>query len=175
MRHIITSLIKIPNTLKYFWNFKQLQNITFSHLQVLKIQDECPRNELFINSWKLMSNDLLNIAVIKFCPNLRRLFNGLTNNELELLKLFLEDFQYLESIKICCKGYFSEKDLFDIIIKYSPKTFYELKLNYSYNTSSILQPEELESFLISWKNRIPQKSLSLIFLIIFDNEAYTVP
>ncbi|RIA83604.1 hypothetical protein C1645_833540 [Glomus cerebriforme] len=165
-----------------FEDFKQLQNVTFSYLQVLIIHDECPRNELLIKFLEIngknlkefyinKSNDLLNIAIIKFCPNLRILFTGLTNNELELLKLFLENLQYLESIKICCKGYFSEKILFDIIIKYSPKTFYELKLNYSYNTSSILQPEELESFLISWKNRIPQKSFSLI---IFDNEAYTL-
>src|SRR2546423_10514295 len=61
--------------------------------------------------------------------------------------------------------------------KYSPKYFYELKI---YNEQSYrllsgngrpskLLSEDLESFFISWKSRIPKKSLSLI-LIKFDYE-----
>jgi hypothetical protein len=49
-----------------------------------------------------------------------------------------------------------------------PKNFYKLKLTLSHR--DILSPEESESFFISWKNRISQKSLSLtIFCDIYLN------
>ncbi|RIA85000.1 hypothetical protein C1645_782879 [Glomus cerebriforme] len=83
--------------------------------------------------------------------------------------MFFSNCQYLESIEIYCEGYFNEKNLFDIVAKYSPKNFYELELNYSNNAKSELLPEELESFLVSWTNRIPRKSLSLII----DNDAHS--
>jgi len=67
----------------------------------------------------------------------------------------------LEIIKIVCgKKYLKEKEMFEVISKYSPKNFYELKLN----TLSGLLPE---SFFISWRDHIPQKSLSFI-IVIFD-------
>ena len=50
------------------------------------------------------------------------------------------------------------KELLKIITKYSPENFHELKLDY---LGSKLFLEGLESFLISWKERTPQKSLSL--------------
>ncbi|CAB4381658.1 unnamed protein product [Rhizophagus irregularis] len=60
---------------------------------------------------------------------------------------------------------FNEKNLFEIVSKYSPKYFFKLVLVYnSYNPRSELLPEELESFFISWKNRVPQKQLTLIIV-----------
>ena len=60
----------------------------------------CPRDELLIkfleNNGKNLkkfhinkSNDSLNLFIIKFCPNIRNLFTGLKNDELETLKMFL--------------------------------------------------------------------------------------
>ena len=69
------------------------------------------------------SNDSLNLAIIKFCPNIRNLFTGLKNDELETLKMFFNSLQYLESVKICCEeGFLSEKDIFDVVANYSPNS-----------------------------------------------------
>ena len=55
----------------------------------------------------------------------------------------------------------------EVVAKYSPKNFYELKI---YNDShSELVPEDLESFFISWKNRLPKKLLSLIIIVDYYN------
>ena len=81
--------------------------------------------------------------------------------------MFFNSFQYLESFKICCSVELfneSEKNLLDVIANYSPGNFCRLVLEYSNFARSELLPEELESFFISWKNRIPQKSLSLIII-----------
>src|SRR5437016_14116880 len=82
--------------------------------------------------------------------------------------MFFNSLQYLESVTIGCEGLFSEKDLFDVVAKYSPKNFYKLKLKYSNHAQSELLPEELESFFISWKNRMPPKLLSLIITGVND-------
>src|ERR1051325_11654561 len=153
-----------------FEDFKELQYVTFSQLQVLKFEYESPRNELLVkfleNSGKNLrefyvnysTDNSLNLAVAKFCPNIRKLFIGYKINDIETLKMVLNSCQYLESIKIQWDNlYLGEKDLFDVVAKYSPKNFHELKLSYTY---SDLLPEELESFFISWANRTPQKPLS---------------
>ena len=160
-----------------FDDFNQLQHVTFSHLQVLKFQYESPSNELLIkfleNNGKNLkefyvnynTDDSLNLAIAKFCPNLRKLFTGFNDNELETLKTIFDSCQYLESIKIwCCDGYLNEKVIFDVLVTHSPKNFYELKLCYSYVSKSDLLPDELETFFTSWSNHIPQKSLSLIII-----------
>jgi len=65
-----------------FEDFKKLRYITFSKLQHLEFRFQCPRNELLIefleNNGKnlkkifiCMSNDSLNLAIVKFCPNIR--------------------------------------------------------------------------------------------------------
>ena len=56
----------------------------------------------------------------------------------------------------------SEKEAFEAFAKYSHKNVSELILYHLYVVESILLPEELESFFISWTNRVPQKSLSLV-------------
>ena len=58
-----------------------------------------------------------------------------------------------------------------VVVEYSPRDIHELKLCYDFEAQSELLPEELESFFISWTNRIPQKSLSFI---IIHNDAGTL-
>ena len=79
--------------------------------------------------------------------------------------MILNSCQHLESIQIwCCSDYLNEKELLEVLAKYSPNSFYELKLCYSSVGISKLLPEELESFLTNWSNRISQKSLSLFII-----------
>ena len=63
--------------------------------------------------------------------------------------------------------FLSEKEALEVFVKYSPKNVRELKLCFHYNIKSKLLPEELESFLIIWSNRIPQRSLSLKFITCY--------
>ncbi|RIA81245.1 hypothetical protein C1645_837307 [Glomus cerebriforme] len=80
-----------------------------------------------------VNDDLLNLAISKFCPNLRKLFIIFKNNKLESLKTIFIGCQYLESIEIWCGiGYLNENDLFRIIAQYSPRNFYELEI-FHYN------------------------------------------
>jgi hypothetical protein len=75
------------------------------------------------------------------------------------LKIVFNTCQYLESIKIWCGGEFlSEKEALEMVAKYSPKNFNELKLYitiyyYSSRLSKLPLPEELESLFVSWTNR----------------------
>ncbi|CAB4383860.1 unnamed protein product [Rhizophagus irregularis] len=85
-----------------FEDFKKLQYITFSQLQLLKFIEVSPRNDY----------------LIKF----------LENNGRNLKEFYINDI---------------------------------LVYNLYYPRSELL-PEELESFFISWKNRVPQKQLHLI-------------
>src|SRR5205085_1199012 len=99
----------------------------------------------------------------KFCPNLRKLSVGFKNYELETMKMVFNSCQYLESIKIWCGGeLLSESEALDMVAKYSSKSLCELIFYHLYPLQLKLLPEELELLLISWKNRVPPKSLSLI-------------
>ena len=53
--------------------------------------------------------------------------------------------------------------------KHSHKNVSELILYHFCDIRSKLLPEELESFFISWTNRIPQKSLSLVIVVKYQN------
>ncbi|RIA82891.1 hypothetical protein C1645_834658 [Glomus cerebriforme] len=157
-----------------FKDFKKLQYVTFPHLQILKFEFKCPIHEELIKFLEYNGKNLkelylgddknsINHTIAKLCPNLRKLSAGFKNHELETLKMIFFSCQYLESIKIWCGGSFlNEKDALDMIVNYSPKNICELNLYYLYDLKPELLPEELESFFISWKNRIPQKSLSLV-------------
>jgi hypothetical protein len=92
----------------------------------------------------------LDLSITKFCTNLRKLRTGF--NDCEILKIIFENCQYLESFVFSCVG----KEVLEIIAKYSPKNFHELKF-----CPDKLSSEELESFFISWKNRTSHKPLSL--------------
>jgi hypothetical protein len=157
-----------------FEYFKELQYASFPQLQVLKFNYSCPKYELLI---KFLENNgknlkefyvknngyLLNLAIAKFCPNLRKLFTIFRNDELETIKLIFNNCQYLESIQAWCGGrYLNDKEILEIILKYSPRNFYELNIYYIWGAQPKILPEELEEFFINWNNRIPQKSLSFI-------------
>ncbi|PKY14904.1 hypothetical protein RhiirB3_427000 [Rhizophagus irregularis] len=162
-----------------FEDFNLLQYVRFFKLEILIFQFEFPRNELLIkfleNNGKNLkefyinkSNDELNLAVIKYCPNLRKLFSEFKSNDLKSLKIILNNLNSLESIKISyiesiLDDDFNENDLFNILVKYSPKNVYELILSFSHKQLNFL-PKELESFFINWMNRIPQRSLTLIIV-----------
>ncbi|RIA81347.1 hypothetical protein C1645_837155 [Glomus cerebriforme] len=157
-----------------FEYFKKLQYVTFPHLKILKFKFSYPRYELikFLeNNGKNLKelyirhsygDNSLNLAIAKFCPNLRKYFT-IFNNELESLKTIFISCKYLESIEIWCGDeYLNDKEVLELIVKFSPRNFCELKIYYVIDARSEILPEELEKFFIDWKNRIPQKSLSFI-------------
>ncbi|RIA87278.1 hypothetical protein C1645_827987 [Glomus cerebriforme] len=151
-----------------FDDFNQLQYVTFPKLKILKFLCVISRIEMLIkfletNGKNLMEfsvdychDNLLNLAIAEFCPNLKKLSIIFMKNELETLKLILNKCQYLEIFNICGDRYLNDEEFLKILVKYLPKNFYELEINF-YTTY-----EGLEEFFINWKNRIPQKSLSLI-------------
>ena len=108
----------------------------------------------------------LKLFIAKFCPNLKKLYLKFDDGELDILKTIFNGCQYLESIKILC-GSLSVKEVLQSVAKYSPKSFYELKLHK--DSFSSLCSKELEFFFISWKNRTPMKSLILNGIIIIIN------
>jgi hypothetical protein len=170
-----------------FEDFIELQHVIFPKLQTLRFEDASPKTELLIkfleNNGKFLKefhvesdNNLLNLAIAKYCFNLKIfsiLILSYENLELETLKEIFNNCQNLESIKVKCDGKY-EKELLDIIAEYSPINFYELGLYYPYDAKSKLLPQEFESFFVNWKNRTSQKPLSLIIdsysgKNIFDN------
>ncbi len=159
-------------------SFKSFQHVTFSQLQILKFPFSCPNHEdltkfLENNGKSLMEIYLdrvnifnsLNLAIAKFCPNLKSLCTIFLNYEVETLKIILNSCQQLESIGTWCSNYhFNENELLEIVVKHSPKKFYELKIYYTDILRSELFLDGLEPVFKSWANRIPQKSLSLIII-----------
>src|SRR5437763_466965 len=84
-------------------------------------------------------------------------------DELDELKIIFNSCQHLESIKIRCRNDFlSEKEVLEAVANHSPKSFYELIIVYGSNSN--LFSKDLESFFVSWKSRIPKKSLNLIII-----------
>ncbi|CAB4395914.1 unnamed protein product [Rhizophagus irregularis] len=115
--------------------FEKLQYVIFSQLQVLKIRNAIPSDGILI---KFLENNGKNLKEIYIC---------------------------FESIKIWCGGEFlSEKQALETVVKYS-QNINELILLHVFIFQFNLLPEELESFFVNWTNRVPQKSLSLNFLI----------
>ena len=149
-------------------------------MKILKIPYAYPEDGLLINFLEINGktlkeismreiegyyNSSLNLAVAMFCPNLRKLSVGFKYDGLEAIKMVFNSCQYLESIKIWCGGnLLTEKQALEMVVKYSPKSLCELILCHAFPVISELLPEELESFLVSWKNCVPQKSLSLIIV-----------
>src|SRR5947199_7828886 len=110
-------------------------NMLFPHMQVLKFKYERPRDELLKNLKEFDGyfDNSLNLVIVKFCPNLRKIFTGFKKNELETLIIMFNGCRYLESIKIWCSdNYLSEYDLFKAVAKYSPINVCELILRYSF-------------------------------------------
>ncbi|CAG8548383.1 943_t:CDS:2 [Funneliformis mosseae] len=164
---------------RYFDDFKELQFVTFPKLQILKIPYACPKVEYFTSFLERNGKNLkefntdtdnksLKSSIVKLCPNLVKLSLLLKNDEVETLKIIFNGCKQLESLEVWCgefcgKKYLKEEELFAIIADHSPPSFHELKL---YNLDgSELFPEDLDSFLMCWKFRIPFKSFSLIVIV----------
>ncbi|CAG8595986.1 15183_t:CDS:1 [Funneliformis caledonium] len=164
---------------RYFDDFKELQFVTFPKLQILKIPYACPKVEYFTSFLERNGKNLkefntdtdnksLKSSIVKLCPNLVKLSLLLKNDEVETLKIIFNGCKQLESLEVWCgefcgKKYLKEEELFAIIVDHSPPSFHELKL---YNLDgSELFPEDLDSFLMCWKFRIPFKSFSLIVIV----------
>ncbi|RIA92332.1 hypothetical protein C1645_736427 [Glomus cerebriforme] len=163
---------------KNFEDFKKLQYVNFPKLQILDFPYKCPKPEFLMNFLEINGKNLkqlnvglyvdmskaLNLSIIKYCSNLKRLSKVFDNDELDALRNIFDSCDNLESIKLWCGKdcYLNEKEVLKTVANYSPKNFYELKL-YTVSDSE-LQPEDLESFLISWKNRPLKKTLNLIII-----------
>ncbi|GBB92398.1 hypothetical protein RclHR1_00200031 [Rhizophagus clarus] len=160
-----------------FDDFNYLQYIHFSNLKVLKFLFKISRIDLLIKFLEINGKNLLefcvdydhnyslNLAIAKFCPNLKILSTIFMRNELETLKLILNNCQYLENIKVQ-NGIedLDSKEFFETLAKFSPKNFYELEVDYCSFGSLKLLCETLEEFFMNWKNRIPLKLISLIIV-----------
>ena len=83
--------------------------------------------EIYINGER--RDSALKFSIAKFCPNLKKL--SINNGELDLLKTIFISCQQLESIKFCCNGELEK--MFNIVAKYSPENFHELKYVMIYN------------------------------------------
>ncbi|GES81137.1 hypothetical protein GLOIN_2v1876960 [Rhizophagus clarus] len=163
-----------------FCELNKLQYIKFPKLQILKFPYGCPRFDILIKFLEISGRNLkefyigdydnsLNLAIAKFCPNLKSLFTIFMDNELETLKLIFNQCQLLESVRIWC-GYelLREKDFLETLAKYSPKNFRKLRL---FNDSdSKLVSKDLEEFFVNWKNRVPQKSLHFTIIKYFEED-----
>ena len=105
------------------------------------------------------------MTIAKFCPKLELLCTRFKDDEAETLKMISNGCQLLESIKV----WYSHEDdlnknkLLEVIATCSSEKFHELKIHWErLLTEKYL--EELEPFLMSWANRMPPKSLSLIII-----------
>ncbi|GBC33383.2 uncharacterized protein OCT59_007555 [Rhizophagus irregularis] len=156
-----------------FIGFEELQHIFFPQLQILKIRRAFPRDELlkiflenngknlkefYLGDFGGISDKSLNLAIARTCPNLKKLSTGFSY-ELITLQIVFDGCQYLESIRI-----WYEKKALEAIAKYSHNIDELILYHHSFKARFELLPKELESFFIDWKNRVPQKSLSLIIV-----------
>ncbi|CAG8635639.1 13802_t:CDS:1 [Funneliformis mosseae] len=164
---------------RYISDFDKLQHVTFQNLRVLKIPNRQPKSEFFTkflenngqNLVELVLSDVnksVKLSISRFCPNLKNLFVLFGKDETNLLKAILDSCQALESIKMWCgHDFLNEKEFLEVIASFSPKNFNELKL---YNDTRELFREDMESFLLSWGNRIPHKPLKLFVTTLELNE-----
>jgi len=175
-----TNLQEIVLSLGWFDDeyFKILHHVTFPRLQILKFLDGYPNHEhltkffenngenlkeLHISRGNGNNRNSLNLAIAKFCLNLKSLYTTILYNEIETFKEILSSCQQLESIEILCgKDYLNIGELLNVVARYSSKEFYELRIRPIDKYE--LFPEALESGFTSWANRIPQKPLSFIII-----------
>jgi hypothetical protein len=166
-----------------FEDFDQLQYVKFPQLKVFEFNRFCPKLEILIKFLEVNGKNLtrfdgfyncktMNLTLAKFCPNIKNLsttFNDYKEDELESLKIVLTNCQYLESISIQFNYKFiTSKNLFDVLVKYSPNNFHKLTL---YLFSSYKKLKGLEEFLINRKNNISHKPL-LTILAVFQGEIF---
>jgi hypothetical protein len=163
--------------------FKKLQDVDFPRLQVLRFRYACPKVEFLINFLEKNGENLkelyveneikllnsLNLAISKYCPNLKILSTSIS--DYDNLRVIFEKCKHLESIKIYDKC-LNLKVLLNVIINYSPKNFFQLKIYYYYQMELQLLPDLLIYFFTSWGNRVPLKSFSLIIIDYLDKNNF---
>jgi len=175
-----TNLQELVLSLKNTETFKILQHAIFPQLQVLSFKIHCPNHNYLTkfleNNGKNLKEFHLhlnpcssstNLAIAKFCPNLKSLSTRFKNNDVEVLETILKNCQQLESIITWCwRGdyYLNENKLLEVVAIHSPEKFYELKIRHIGDAKLHVFPKDLEPIFISWSKRIPQKSLSLIII-----------
>ncbi|RIA89580.1 hypothetical protein C1645_876620 [Glomus cerebriforme] len=153
-------------------DFKEIQHHTFPYLENLHFR--CPDVEIVINFLEINGKTLKNIsmdeydkslhlAIARFCPNLKSLDTEFC--EQEPLKAIFINCIHLESICIDLHG--NGKEFLELVAKFSPENFHELKFN---NYDAELLPEYWESFFTSWKDHTPQKSISLNFRLNYSTK-----
>ncbi|PKY45698.1 hypothetical protein RhiirA4_466017 [Rhizophagus irregularis] len=162
--------------------FYQLRNAYFLQLKILKItynryslKDGI---EILINFLKINGNNLtefyiyryyheksLNLALAKYCPNLKIIYTYIRDEE--TLKLILNNCQYLEIIEFCydSRDWLDSKIFFKVLANYSQKYFYGLILDFYSRLPIDELYQDLKEFFINWQGRTSQRSLSLIFVI----------
>ncbi|EXX72860.1 uncharacterized protein OCT59_009643 [Rhizophagus irregularis] len=154
--------------------FKELQRVIFPNLQVLIFSYLVPKIEHFNNFLERNGENLrklyledctkaldLNLSISKFCPNLVVLSTSVSGYD--DLKVIFVNCQHLESIKLIDQK-MDMKELFNVIVNYSPKNFFKLIHHYDHQMELQLLPEVLEWFFMSWSNREQQKPFSLIII-----------
>ena len=116
-----------------FDDFFQLQYVHFSHLRVLKFLYSMPKFEMLIKFLEINGKTLtefyvgdydskLNLAIAKFCPNLKILFTIFVEEELDILEKIFNSCKYLEGIMIPSDG---EYEALEAVAMYSPESFYQ--------------------------------------------------
>ncbi|CAG8525507.1 5809_t:CDS:1 [Funneliformis caledonium] len=159
-----------------FKDFKRLQHVVFPQLRELQLNNQHIKPAYVIkfleNNGNYLEkyyglynyNNSINVAIGKFCSNLKFFCVTLKRNEMEGFKVILNNCHRLEGIEVWCgSDYLNEIELLEVVVKYSPKTFYNLSLFYTSKSLSNLLSKGLESFFTSWKDRTPQKSLNFSF------------
>ncbi|UZO00764.1 uncharacterized protein OCT59_011883 [Rhizophagus irregularis] len=164
-KNIIPALAKHSNTLKKIHLYSNNNDLPLSFISLFSnLQDI--RFSFFGGTFG-QNNEHLNLCIPKFCPNLKSFLAIFNNNELHALIMMLNRCNDLENIEIWCgKRFLNEKDVLDVIIKYSQKNFYKLKINN--DSPSELSPNDLETFFIEWKNKKP----NIIFTLITNKNNY---
>ncbi|PKC73082.1 hypothetical protein RhiirA1_451554 [Rhizophagus irregularis] len=126
-------------------------------------------------SFRTSINKSINLAVAKFCLNLKSLYARFeeTNTVISILNSCqqlericvycvywegIDRIEELTEVGVYCDTFRIEAlEIIKIIAKYSPKKFHELKLH-----GINLLPKELETIFMIWEDRIPCKTLTLI-------------
>ncbi|GBC00717.1 hypothetical protein RclHR1_03950013 [Rhizophagus clarus] len=114
----------------------------------------------------IIGNRLVIQAVYKNCPNLKYFKLPLRNSSILELENLLINCQYLDGLYILTKNSLEWDDLFEILVKSSPKSLYKFIICFYYYKFKL---ESLKLFFDNWKGRQPM-ILRLIQITKFGTE-----
>ncbi|CAG8483238.1 9294_t:CDS:2 [Funneliformis caledonium] len=152
--------ITLPNLKSLKFGYEVLPNEP-----LFKFMENCGKNlwELDLNN---TNDNSLNLAIAKFCPNMKSLRTLIKDDEAETLRLILDSCEQLESIYLWCGGeYLNAGKLLEMIVDHSPKNFHELKME---SMGLDFFRITLKTVFRRWANRTSQYPLSLIIIGIAD-------